>query len=261
MKKIIFFDLDGTVYLNNSLLPFAKELFDYLYENKYTYVFLTNNSSVNKANYLTKLTNLNIKTTLNNIYSSVDHLLSYLKETNVKKLYLLGTKDLEEELVNHNYQIITNYQKGGVERVVVGFDKTLTYKKLKEASLYIQDGVKVISTHVDKRCPYDNGYYIPDAGSIIDLLNSTSPIKDLVILGKPHEAMILNILKEKGFNKEDALIIGDRFYTDVLCGVNAKVESGLILTGESKLADLEGLNYQPTYLFKDLNEVLNFIKK
>ncbi len=261
MKKIIFFDLDGTVYLNNSLLPYAKELFNYLNEHKITYVFLTNNSSISKINYLNKLTNLTIKTNLNNIYSSTDHLLSYLKEINVKNIYLLGTKDLEEELLKENYNIIKEYKKGSIDRVVIGFDKTLTYQKLKETSLYIQDDVKVISTHIDKRCPYDNGYYIPDAGSIVDLLNSTSPIKDLVVLGKPHPEMILNVLKEKGFKKKEALIVGDRFYTDVLCGVNAGVDSGLILTGESRLEDLKGLDYKPTYIFKDLKEVLNLLKK
>ncbi len=261
MKKIIFFDLDGTVYLNNKLLPYAKELFEYLNKEEITYVFLTNNSSTSKVNYLTKLSNLNIKTSLDNIYSSVDHLLEYLNKTTIKNIYLLGTSDLKDELVNKDYKIVSNYEKGLVDALVVGFDKELTYQKLKEASLYIQDGVRVIQTHLDKRCPYDNGYYIPDAGSIIDLLISTTPIKDLIVLGKPHPDMILNVLNKKGFKKEEALIIGDRFYTDVLCGVKANVDSGLILTGESKRSDLNDLDYKATYIFNDLKEVLNLLKK
>src|SRR5690554_3564781 len=261
MKKIIFFNLDGTIYLNNELLPFAKELFLYLQKEEIYYVFLTNNSSTSKVNYFNKLNNFGIKTSLDNIYSSIDHLLSYLAQNNLKKLYLLGTNDLKEELINAGYDLVEKYQKGAVERVVVGFDKSLTYQKLVEASFYIQDGVKVISTHLDERCPYQGGYYLPDAGSILKLLNSTAKIKDLTILGKPHKAMILNVLKEKGFKKAEALIIGDRYYTDVLAGINANIESAMILTGESKVADLEKVDYRPTYIFKDLKAVLKYLQK
>lgn len=252
--------MDGTIYLGNNLLPYAHELFDYLNDNKIEYVFLTNNSSSNKETYLKKITRLGLLATDKNFYSSIDHSISYLKQRKIKNIYFLGVKEFEKILINEGFQLIDGYEKGAADIVLVGFDKTLTYEKLMNASLYIQDNIEVIASHPDKRCPIEGGKSIPDCGAILDLLESTSKISKLTILGKPHPDMILNLLNERKIDARDALIIGDRHYTDVLCGVNAKVDSGLILTGESQIEDLEGLDYKPTHIFKNLKDVLDYLK-
>lgn len=252
--------MDGTVYLGDKLLPHAKELFNYLDQNNIEYIFLTNNSSSSKYTYLNKMTSLGIKSKLENYYSSIDHTVTYLKQNKINNIYVLGVDEFKEQLSDSGLVIKDAYIKNAIDAVVVGFDKTVDFNKLTNASLYIQEGAKVIATHPDKRCPIENGYYIPDCGAIIDLLENTYPIEDLTILGKPHPDMLLNILSNKNIETKDALIIGDRYYTDVLCGINANVDSALILTGESKLSDLNNIDYKPKYIFKDLGEVLEHLK-
>lgn len=252
--------MDGTIYLGNKLLPYAKELISYLLDKNIDYVFLTNNSSSDKINYLKKINQLGLEATLNHFYSSIDHTVRYLLKNKIQKVFCLAETVFKNVMIGAGIEVIDTYEKDQIDAVIVGFDKHFTFETTAIASRYIQDGVKVIASHPDKRCPIEDGYYVPDCGALIDHLNSAYPIKDLTVLGKPHPDMLLDNLREKGYQKEEALIIGDRHFTDVLCGIHAGVDSGLILTGESTVEDLKNLSYKPTFIFENLKSVMDYLK-
>ena len=67
--------------------------------------------------------------------------------------------------------------------------------------------------------------------------------------------MPLFALDRYGINKEDAVVIGDRLYTDVACGVNAGIDSIFVLSGEGTLADIEEMNIHPTYVYNNIGEI------
>ena len=256
MKKICFFDLDGTVYLENELLPGALELFDYLNKNNIKYVFLTNNSSKNLREYIKKMNNFGIKCSKENFYSSVDHAIDYLTNKNYKSVYVVGTDSLIKEI--SGYVNVIDDLENHVEAVLVGFDTELTYQKLRASCKYVFDGSDLISTNIDLRCPISSNQFIPDCGAITSMIEKTTGKRSLY-LGKPNPSMIMNVLNHFSLNKEDAIMVGDRLYTDILCGNNAGIDSCLVLTGETKLEDIKNDNTKPKYIIENLNCLIKFL--
>ena len=130
--------MDGTVNIANKLIDGARETFEFLRENKIKYVFITNNSSRNVSSYITKMQNLGIECNIDNFFTSVELTKLYLKKEQVKDIYLVGTKDFYSEM-KKECNIINEYQRGAIQRVVVGFDTELNYEKLRIATKYLED--------------------------------------------------------------------------------------------------------------------------
>lgn len=113
--------------------------------------------------------------------------------------------------------------------------------------------VAYLATNPDLVCPVSFGY-IPDCGSMsIMLKNATG--KTPFFIGKPEPIMIDCVLKKLGISKEDTVIVGDRIYTDIACGVNAGVDTICVLSGEATLDDLEKSDTKPTWIFDSVREV------
>ena len=164
-KKLICLDMDGTVYLGDHLFKGAKETFEYFKQNDISFVFLTNNSSHSLPFYVEKIKKMGIECNEDNFYSSIDTTIKYLKEQNVKTLYVLGVKTFKEELRKH-FTLIEQYQEEIPDVTLVSFDTELVYDELKTACLFIQRGSKFIATNMDYRCPIEDGLYIPDCGGL-----------------------------------------------------------------------------------------------
>ena len=120
-KKLILFDMDGTIYLGNDIFPYAKEVFKYLKKKGINYVFLTNNSSHDIEFYLNKVTNMGIECSIDNFYSSIETTITQLKENNAHKIYVVGNQCLINKLKPH-FTIVDKYSKEEkIDAVVAGF--------------------------------------------------------------------------------------------------------------------------------------------
>ena len=80
-------------------------------------------------------------------------------------------------------------------------------------------------------------------------------------IGKPQPEMVYLAMQKTGFTPEQTVVIGDRIYTDIACGVNAKVDSIFVLSGEGVPADTEKYGISPAYTFPNIREVLNTLQK
>ena len=80
-------------------------------------------------------------------------------------------------------------------------------------------------------------------------------------IGKPQPDMVYHSMKKAGFSKEETVIIGDRIYTDIACGVNAGIDSIFVLSGESVREDIEKYSIQPTYVMKNIREIFDEYQK
>ena len=198
-KSIFFLDLDGTIYLGNEIFSGVIELLDLLRMKDKKFYFLSNNSSYSTKDYVKKLNNLDINVDSENIILSQHPTIAYLKSKNFKKIFLLGTQSLKEEFLEHGFILTPD----NPEIVVLAFDKELTYERLVIASNLLQQNTPYIATHLDNRCPTEDGY-IPDAGGIASLLHKTVERMPRVF-GKPNKEMILYKLKEISANPEDAV--------------------------------------------------------
>ena len=253
--------MDGTIYLGKNLFDGAKETFDYLKDNGIHYIFFTNNSSHDLDFYFKKMSDFGISCNLeDNFYSSTEVTISHLQEMHAKKIYVIGNKSLINKFSKH-FEVITTYDKDvDIDAVVVGFSTELVYEELRGACIYLETkDIPFIATNGDYRCPIEDGLYIPDCGGMCEWMRLTTG-KTAQVMGKPNKEVVEYFLNKYHLNKEDVMVVGDRMYTDILVGVNADVDSLLVLSGETKKEELKNYEYQPTYILdsiKDLPDLLN----
>lgn len=254
--------MDGTIYLGKDLIDGSLECFDELNKNHVEYVFFTNNSSHDLDFYYEKIKNFGIKCDRDkNFYSSTEVAISYLKSLGLKRLFVVGNKSLKDKL-SKDFEIIANYSENTkIDGVLAGFSTELVYQELRDACLFLQtQDVPFIATNGDYRCPIENGLYIPDCGGMIEWMRLATN-KKARVMGKPDPEVIYTLAKRFNVNLDEVLVVGDRIYTDVLVGVNAKVDSVMVLSGETSLKDLENYSYRPTYIIDSIKQLPDLLKK
>jgi len=227
VPKGFLIDLDGTTYIGDTLIGGAKEFVQWIVDRKKPYRFLTNNSSTSSASYVSKLRRLGIPCNDDSIFSSTKAAIRYLTARGITSVFSLGTPDFEQELREAGIDI-----SDSARCVLVGFDKTLTYDKVNHAYQLLRRDAQFIATHPDVLCPVEGGYIL-DCGSIVAMLERASGRKPIV-LGKPNLELAQLALQEIRCEPKDAIMIGDRIYTDMVMANNAGMQSALVLSGETQ---------------------------
>ncbi|MEF9970051.1 MAG: HAD-IIA family hydrolase [Ruthenibacterium sp.] len=231
--QLFLLDLDGTFYLDDTLLPGAADFLQLCRNRKIAFSFLTNNSSKSKSDYLTKLRRLGIEADLSAIYTSGDAMLRYLAEHSFgKELLLIGTQSLMTQFTDAGYTV----NAANPCAVVLGFDTTLTYEKLVALCDAVRAGIPFLATHPDLNCPVANGGMIPDIGAVLAFVKaSTGRVPDAVI-GKPNAYIAQAAAENFGVAVSDVCMVGDRLYTDIALGQSG-CATALVLCGETSAAD------------------------
>jgi len=240
-------DIDGTTFKKNIPLEGTQTFLKNLFYLKKNITFLSNNSSMSFKNFqnLFKKVKFNLKK--KNMVISSDVLINYLKTNNVKRVYALANKKFVKTLKSYNIKIDINYP----EFVIITYDDEVNYKKLQKASELINKNIKILSTHDDNFYPSEKGP-IPDAGSLLSLLETTTGKKPYKVFGKPSKE-IKKLLNFKG----STLVIGDRLNKDIKFAKNCKYDSALVLSGADSLTDVKKKTViKPNFILssiKDLN--------
>lgn len=262
-SELFLLDMDGTIYLGESLIEGAREFLDLLERQGKSYCFLTNNSSKSAGAYLDKLRYFGIEAERKNLAISTDVLIYYLqKRTPGASLYPVGTGEFERELTGAGFTLVHQYREHHpVDYVVVGFDTTLNYQKLFDATRYVREGVPYIATHPDLNCPLEGGIYMPDCGAIIAFIEASTGIQPAEIAGKPNPLVIDYLAESRGLEKSKMAIVGDRLYTDIQLGENSKITSILVLSGESTREDAETGAIKPDHIFDSIKELYRKLKE
>ena len=267
-KKLFLLDMDGTIYLGNRLFDFSLSFFEFVTKIGAKYMFITNNSSKSTEQYLKKLADMNIPVTPSQLIGSTLATAIYLKKHYDNKLiYASGTAAFIKELTAFGLNIIS-YPDSPISEtdinkpiacIVMGFDTELNFQKLENLCILLGRGLDYVATNPDLTCPTEYGY-VPDNGSVAQMLKNATGREPLII-GKPKTALADISLERTGCSKEETLIIGDRLYMDIACGVNAGIDTALVLSGESTLEDVKTGSVRPSYVFPDLGELLKELKK
>lgn len=257
-KKLFLLDMDGTIYLDNDLFDGTIDFLNYIKGINGKYMFLTNNSSKSVDKYIDKLKSLGIASSEDDFLTSTNATVLYLKKKSYKKIYAFGTSSFKEQLEKSGLAI-TDRLEDGIDCLCMGFDTELTFQKLEDACILLNRGVDYIATNPDWVCPTWYGY-VPDCGSVAGMLFNATKRKPKFI-GKPEPEMVYLAIEKTGFSKEAALIMGDRLYTDIACGVNAGIDTVFVLSGEGTLEDIEKNNIRPSYIYKNIRELYNEISK
>jgi arabinose operon protein AraL len=250
MFKGFIFDLDGTVYLSDRLIPGADRVIRLLRENGRKVVFLSNKPLQTKEDYASKLTHLGVPTRPEEVVNSTLVMINYLKKNApAAKLFVVGELPFIEELKRAGFQMTEEPKEIGY--VVVAFDRTFDYRKLNIAFQAIKLGAHFVATNPDRTCPVEGGE-IPDCAGMIAAIEAVTQMKVEVIVGKPFPLIIQTALEIMELRPEDCILIGDRLETDIKMGKNSGIATGLVLTGVTDEKTLKESSIQPDFVFQSI---------
>lgn len=257
-KRLFLLDMDGTIYIENKLIDGALDFFNLLNSRGIDYVFVTNNSSESAIDYVKKIKILGIVCKEQNVFTSgMSSGLFLSKKYRNKNIYVVGTKKFVDELRGYDLKIFDE-ESDEIDIVLVGFDKELTYKKIELACKYISSGALYYATNIDLVCPVDNNKFIPDCGSICQMIN-TATGKAPIFLGKPNVEMVEMISAHFNVQKDKIAVIGDRLYTDIALGKNSDVTSICVLTGETDNNMISLSDIKPDYVFNSISDLYKIL--
>ena len=253
MKKYAGYmiDLDGTMYRGKEKIPAAKRFIERLQKHHIPFLFVTNNSTQTPQQVADNLTNnFEIKVTADNVYTSALATADYMADLddNKRSVYVIGEFGLKQAILDRGF----HFEEKTPDYVVVGLDYDVTYHKFEMATLAIKRGAHFIGTNADTNLPNERGL-VPGAGSVIALVEcSTQQRADYV--GKPETIIMEKALKKMGLNKEDVVMVGDNYMTDIQAGINFDIDTMLVYTGVSTKEQVAQKTILPTIELDSLDE-------
>lgn len=248
------FDLDGTIYLGDRLLPGAAELLAALRRAGRRVAFLSNNPTKTRAQYVERLARHGIEAALdeviNSSYVMVQWLLANAPDA---RLFVVGEAALIGELTAAGFELTEQAER--IDYVIASFDRTFTYHKLQVAFDAIRAGARLIATNPDRYCPVPGGGE-PDAAAMIAAIEACTGVTCSLNVGKPAAIMAETVSRMIGLAPQVCLMVGDRLLTDIAMGAAAGMDTVLVLTGDSQRSDLVGSSVQPTYVLERIDAIL-----
>ena len=247
-------DLDGTMYHGNRIIPSAKEFLDYLQKSGQEYYFLTNNASrtpQENALHMEKIGYQNIEA--RRFYNSAMACVSYAQKRVIgHRVMMIGQSGLADELYKAGYQLVEE----GADMVMVGLNQEGNYRLYSQALQNLLQGAILLGTNEDRVLLSESGTKLGN-GSIVKMLEYASG-QTAICTGKPAAVFLEEALDYWGLDKEEVVMVGDNLETDILCGLNAKVTTVLVLGGVSNRNDCERLTIQPDHIVATLPNLANF---
>jgi arabinose operon protein AraL len=248
------FDLDGTIYRGEILIPGAGDTIATLKSLSKKILYLSNKPLQTRADYAAKLTRLGIPTAPEEIINSSLVMARWLSQQSPGAVvYIIGEPPLIQEMMQAGFRM--SERAGEIQYVIASFDRTFDYRKLNIALQAIKRGAHFVATNPDRTCPIEGGE-IPDCAAMIGAVEGTTGKKVETIVGKPSEIMIQVAVETMGLQPQHCLLVGDRLETDIMMGRKAGMATALVLTGVTKRENLEGSAVQPDYVWESVAEMI-----
>ncbi|GKV69984.1 acid sugar phosphatase [Sporosarcina sp. NCCP-2716] len=247
--KTICLDLDGTVYKGSEPIRESVDFLKSLQADGIKPYFITNNSSHTRAEVVRKLGGFGIKTSETHVMTSAIAAADFCaQQFSGFTVQLIGEAGLKEAL--HEAGLKLTDSRGDV--VVMGIDRSITYGKLAQACLSIRAGAKFVATNGDLAVPGEEGL-VPGNGAFVELVKASTG-SDPVIVGKPEPYMLDYIRRQSGARKEEMIMIGDNYDTDILSGIRYGIDTIHLEGGVTSREQLLAKTDTPTYAFRTLAE-------
>lgn len=250
------FDLDGTLYLGDHLIPGAAEVVMTLRNTGSHVMFVTNKPIDTRENYAHKLTKLGIPAGPEDIMTSPWALADYIGQNHDHpRCFVLGEEPVIEPLEAVGCTIVTRAEDTDI--VVVSWDRTLTYEKFDQAFQALRKGALYYVTNPDVTCPVAEGE-VADAGANVAGLTACSGREPDLVAGKPRPTLARAAMSRMGVKPQNTLLTGDRLATDIQCGLNAGCDTAVVLTGVTDREDLHDLPEadSPKYIMDSVRDLI-----
>jgi HAD superfamily hydrolase (TIGR01450 family) len=234
------FDLDGTIYLGDELLPGAKRLILKLRELGKRVVFLSNNPTKDPKMYAKKLTRLGLPTPEEEIVNTVVTMTRWLLENHPDAtVFPISEEPLKNSLRQAGIRISEAPEE--IDIVIASYDRTFSYRKLQIAfdAIWYHKRARLVTTNPDRYCPMPGGRGEPDAAAIVAAIEACTGARCEVNTGKPSPVMLESIMDLVGLEASECVMSGDRLYTEIKMARGAGMPSAVVLSGETKAEDLQ----------------------
>jgi glycerol-1-phosphatase len=253
--RSIAFDLDGTIYLADEVVPRAPEAIRGVRELGARVAFVTNNAVRPPAAVVEKLSRLGVKATVEEVLTSaqaVVRLLGGEHGIRGKGVLVVGGPGLREALAAAGARLLDPDAWRAAEIVVAGLDPELSYGRVRAAALAIAAGARFVGSNPDASLPTPEGPW-PGAGSVLALLSTATGAR-AEIAGKPERALFDTVAAALGPGPR--LMVGDRVDTDLAGAQALGWATALVLTGVTRPAGLLDVEVVPDHLLADVGGLL-----
>jgi HAD superfamily hydrolase (TIGR01450 family) len=225
--KTIAFDLDGTIYFGEKLADGVIELLDFLRQKEVRIFYFTNNSSKTRKQIYEKLVNLGLELDFQDVYNSAYAAAVYAKSRNFKNIFCCGTPNLKDQFTQEG---LKSFNRNKVaDAIFIGLDVSFNYQKLAEVLAIIKKSeCPIIACNIDKNYPVENDVIMPGCGSIVSSIENCSERKIDFTVGKPNSYMLELLMKDHGVIKDEILVVGDSYDSDITMAKNFGCASVLI---------------------------------
>jgi 4-nitrophenyl phosphatase len=236
------FDLDGTVYLGDDLLPGARRLIDELRARGRAVRFVSNNPTKDPQQYADKLADLGIPAPVEEIVNTTVTMTRWLLDNHPDAVvFPISEAPLKRALADAGFRI--SEDPAEIDVVIASYDRGFTYEKLQIAfdAIWFHKRARLVGTNPDRFCPFPGGRGEPDCAAIIAAVEACTNTTCEANVGKPNPAMLHAALKGLDVELADCMMVGDRLSTDIRMGLDSGMAAALVLTGETTAEDLRGL--------------------
>jgi 4-nitrophenyl phosphatase len=242
LYEAYLFDLDGTIYLGDDLLPGAKRLVDELRSRGKAVRFLSNNPTKDPQQYADKLAHLGLPTPIEEIVNTTVTMTRWLVENHPDAVVF----PISEAPLKRAFEaagIRMSDDPAEVDIVVASYDRGFSYEKLQIAfdAIWFHKRARLVGTNPDRFCPFPGGRGEPDCAAVIAAVEACTGTTCEANLGKPNPAMLHAALKGLDVDMSNCVMVGDRLSTDIRMGLDAGTVAALVLTGETTADDLRTL--------------------
>ncbi|OFW77664.1 MAG: hypothetical protein A2Z48_09620 [Actinobacteria bacterium RBG_19FT_COMBO_70_19] len=247
----LLLDLDGVLFRGDETVSSGPETLAALRADGHRLAFVTNNSARTPEQVADKLAGHGYSARPQEVVTSALATADLLAERGVGEAYVVGEGGIRRALAEAGIRVLDGEPEVAAY-VVVGWDREVTYAKLRTASLLVQRGARLVATNADRSYPAPDGFW-PGAGALLAVITTTTGA-EAEIVGKPHAPLYLAALRRVG--GERPLVIGDRLETDIAGAVALGWDSLLVLSGATSEEMAAASETRPTYVGPDVSALL-----
>ncbi len=253
------FDMDGTIYLGDHLLPGAKRMIEELRRRDIPVRFLSNNPTKDPQQYVEKLEKLGLPTDIEDISNTVVTTTEWLKENHPDaKVFAIAEEPLKNALREAGIELCEDPEQ--IDIVCASYDRTFDYRKLQIAfdAIWFHKRAFLIQTNPDRFCPFPGGRGEPDCAAIVAAIEACTGTKCQVNLGKPSPVMLTTSLHGLDVDVAQCVMVGDRLQTDIQMALDTGMLSACVLTGEATVEDVAALDdqHRPTWVLDRIDQLI-----
>ena len=245
-------DMDGVLVHEGEPVPGAPEFVHRLRTSRKPFLVLTNNSIYTARDLQARLTRMGFDVPEQAIWTAAMATAQFLDDQRPGgTAYVIGEAGLTTAMHEIGY-VLTDFAP---DYVVLGETRTYSFEALTKAVRLINSGAKFICTNPDPTGPSTEGA-LPAAGSVAAMISKATGVEPYFV-GKPNPMMMRSALNTIEAHSETTAMIGDRMDTDVLCGLEAGLETILVLTGISTREEADRYPYRPSRIVNSVADLLD----